>query len=137
VRLIVGLIAGLLLAGCATTAPDGRTIPRGSPSKFNQNPALYDKKVVYITGYLRTGGHWWNFSIGDTDRFRSGKTCLNVAESETLAAFREEFDHMQVTLKGVYHLGSWETVFDGCENGHGMVLDEAFLKKRYGYLLRP
>jgi len=136
-RLVLYFVVILSLGACATTSPMDRSISRGPPSKFNENPEMYDRKVVYITGYLRTSGHWWNFSIGNGLRFRSGKTCLNIADSDTLDEFRENFDQLRVTLKGVYHKGIWASVFDGCENGHGIVLDEAFLRDRYAHLLRP
>ncbi len=110
-------------------------IPRVRPWDLNRDPALYDGKTVYVSGMLNTRGHWWDFNLAS----RSGhdiKKCLNLGNVGILSANRERFDRRDVILKGVFSKGGWKDIFDPCDNGNGIDIDEADLQARYGWVAR-
>ena len=127
------VLCATLLAGCATIPSGDRALPIGRPSKFNADPDRYDHKVVFIRAYLSTSPHWWQFALYEFPRGRD-KNCLSFQQNDWVLDNRYEVDHELLLLKGTFIKDiTLNSVYGGCYgNNNGFVIDEKFLKKRYG-----
>lgn len=105
-----------------------------SAARLNEDAAAYDGQTVFVTGYLHTAGHRWEFAVTDHRKYRDAE-CLNIGISDSLSAHRAQFDKRRVTLKGVFYKGDWANSWCFCDNGNGVVTDEQYLKTRYSRII--
>jgi hypothetical protein len=138
-KTLLSVLCGALLAGCATIPPLDKTIPIGRPSKFNLDPARYDHKTVYIRAYLATSLHWWQYVLYESPRRSDGLGCLSFEGNDWISNNRYEVNNQLLILKGTFLKdATLNSVVGNCvDSFNGFVLDEEFLKKRYGDHYRP
>lgn len=105
-----------------------------SAAHLNEAAAAYDGRTVFVTGYLHTAGHRWEFAVTDHRKYRDAE-CLNIGISDSLSAHRTQFDKRRVTLKGVFYKGDWANSWCFCDNGNGVVIDEEYLKAHYSRIV--
>jgi hypothetical protein len=120
----------LALSACAGSGHFDRGMTAGSAGALNAGAETNNGRVVYVTGYLHTGGHPWEFGISDHRRTRDAE-CLNLDAPDFLTAHRKQFDGKRVTLKGEFRHGDWAGAWAGCDNGNGLIIDETDLRARY------
>lgn len=125
----------LIFSGCSVYDQNHKKIVPISARTLNGNSSYYDGKSIYVSGYLKTAGHPWEFGITDRLHYRDVE-CLNIDDNHFIAAHRKQFHRKHVTLKGVFRAGDWADAWASCENGNGIEIDEADLKARYGAFIR-
>ncbi|CAN5342769.1 hypothetical protein BH10PSE14_BH10PSE14_44950 [soil metagenome] len=120
-----------ILSACSSYEYKDAGILPVSARALNANSGYYNGKPIYVSGYLNTVGNHWEFGITDRRHYRDVE-CLNIDDSDFLAAHRKQFDRKHVTLRGVFREGAWAGAWAACDNGNGIEIDEADLKARYG-----
>jgi len=107
---------------------------RGKPAAFLANTDLHDGKTVYVSGYVWASSEWW------TDHVRQSPNdftkCLNIGPSHFLELRRRNLEGEWMTLKGVFKKGAWAGSLAGCRTEDGLILDDAYMEKRYRGLIR-
>jgi hypothetical protein len=132
-RILAAMAGVAMLAGCATLAPIDKTLPIGRPSKFNADPARYDHKTVYIRAYLATSPHWWQFFLYERPGQDYDLGCLSFLWNDWFMKNRTTVNGQYLLVKGTFLKGATkESVIGNCANGNGFIVDEDFMKKRYG-----
>jgi hypothetical protein len=132
-KTLAALVAIALLPGCTTVAPIDRSLPIGRPSKFNSDPARYDHKTVYIRAYLATSPHWWQFFFYERPHQENDLGCLSFVWNDWLMNNRYQVNGEYLLVKGTFLKdATLESVIGNCTNTNGFIIDEDFMKKRYG-----
>ncbi|MDB5675024.1 MAG: hypothetical protein JWM65_2006 [Sphingomonas bacterium] len=132
-RALAAMVGMAMLTGCATLAPIDKSLPIGRPSKFNSDPARYDHKAVYIRAYLATSPHWWQFFFYERPGQDYDLGCLSFWRNDWLMNNRYQVNGEYLLVKGTFLKDATrESVIGNCANGNGFIMDEDFMKKRYG-----
>ncbi|CAN5437839.1 hypothetical protein BH10PSE14_BH10PSE14_25180 [soil metagenome] len=133
-KILVSMICAATLAGCATLPPLDKAIPIGRPSKFNADPDRYDHKVVYIRAHMATRPHWWQFFLYELPYRSDGLGCLSFDRNDWIMNNRYEIGNHFFILKGTFLKDATLNSFAGSclHNDNGFVVDEEFVKARYG-----
>lgn len=132
-KVLAAMASMAMLAGCSTLPPIDKTLPIGRPSKFNADPARYDHQTVYVRAYLATSPHWWQFFFYERPYRDYDPGCLSFVWNDWLMSNRNQLNGEYLLVKGKFVKDATrESVIGNCTNGNEFIMDEEFMKKRYG-----